>query len=181
MAEKPVEIKMPDNKKLTIKEIAKAILDRDRASKLKAKAFEMMGVDFELHGGEQADRKAEAYAKEITPKTNLRDYLRFCSRKLADSTQGMRAVIRKFWTEKMVDSNTRLEVGPGEQMWKQLACVNVNIKRNPDYYQLVERFEDSGVQEFANIIGLDVKRTLEAIVSEEHAKCLTSVLVNYSK
>jgi hypothetical protein len=93
----------------------------------------------------------------------------------------MRAVIRKFWTEKMVDSNTRLEVGPGEQMWKQLACVNVNIKRNPDYYQLVERFEDSGVQEFANIIGLDVKRTLEAIVSEEHAKCLTSVLVNYSK
>jgi hypothetical protein len=110
MAEKPVEIKMPDNKKLTIKEIAKAILDKDKASKLKARAFEMMGVDFEAHGGEQNDKKTEAYAKEVTKKTNLRDYLRFCSRKFSDCTQGMRAVIKKFWTENMIDSNTRLEV-----------------------------------------------------------------------
>ncbi len=66
-------------------------------------------------------------------------------------------------------------------MWRQLAGVHVNMKRNPDYYQLIDRFEDSGVQEFANIIGLDVKRTHEATSSEEHAKNLTSVLVNYSK
>jgi len=66
-------------------------------------------------------------------------------------------------------------------MWRSLAGTRSKIKKNPDYYKCLSKLQDKGLEDFTGIIGMDVKRTHHAIRSEDHAKKLTNVLLNYSK
>lgn len=66
-------------------------------------------------------------------------------------------------------------------MWREIAGLNAKIKRNPDYYRWINKYEEIGVHDFRSIIVMDVKRTLDNNVHEQLSKSLIAVLVNYSK
>ena len=66
-------------------------------------------------------------------------------------------------------------------MWRILAGLTCKIKLEPGYYKSLTRFNDGSFNEFANIISLDVKRTGDAVVSEDLAAKLTRILLSYAK
>jgi hypothetical protein len=67
------------------------------------------------------------------------------------------------------------------KIWKIVGNINSNIFKNPDYYRALTLYDDPGLDDFKNIIVMDVKRTNAAHTSENHASKLTRVLLNYSK
>jgi Rab-GTPase-TBC domain len=167
-------LSMPDSQKITFKEIIKSILDRDKSEKLQARFYQMMGATGEMERLLSMHKRERLYTKNIMKKVDFEKYLKYCGRK-GDNCTLMRVVIKKFYTtQKEISKETRL------RMWKILADIKTNMKKNPDYYSHLIKFDDKAAQEFSGIIGMDVKRTPDAIASEEHARKLTNILLAYS-
>lgn len=112
MADKESEaIQLPDSNKLTFKEIARVITDKDRANKLKARVYATMGFPTEVEVKEVIRKQEEMYAKAILKKTTFLHYLDFCSRKQTDCSSIVRAVVRKYYMSvQQIDNETRLTV-----------------------------------------------------------------------
>lgn len=167
-------LSMPDSQKITFKEIIKSILDRDKSEKLQARFYQMMGATGEMERLLNMHKREKMYTKTIMKKVEFDKYLKYCGKK-GDSCRLMRVVVRKYYsTQKELDKDTRL------RMWRLLADIKSNMKKNPDYYSYLVKFEDKSAQEFAGIIGMDVKRTPDAIANEEHSRKLTNILLAYS-
>lgn len=165
---------MPDSQKITFKEIIKSILDRDKSEKLQARFYQMMGATGEMDRLLNMSKREKLYTKTIMKKVDFEKYLKYCSKK-GDSCHLMRVVIKKYYTsQKDITKDVRIK------MWKVLADIKTNMRKNPDYYTHLIKIEDKSAQEFAGIIGMDVKRTPDAIVSEDHARKLTNILLGYS-
>lgn len=167
-------LSMPDSQKITFKEIIKSILDRDKSEKLQARFYQMMGATGEMERLLNMNKREKLYTKTIMKKVEFEKYLKYCGKK-GDSCRLMRVVIRKYYsTQKEIDKDTRV------RMWKLLADIKSSMRKNPDYYTHLVKFEDKSAQEFAGIIGMDVKRTPDATANEEHSRKLTNILLAYS-
>ena len=57
----------------------------------------------------------------------------------------------------------------------------MKMKREPFYYQNLSRLKDESFDDFEYIIGLDVKRTPEAMKSAEFAAIMNRILLSYAK
>ena len=66
-------------------------------------------------------------------------------------------------------------------MWKVLAGISAKQRADPEYYFSLSRLQDDSFKDFAHIIDLDVKRTIDALTSEECAHQMNRILLNYAK
>lgn len=66
-------------------------------------------------------------------------------------------------------------------MWKVLAGVSAKQRSDPEYYISLTRLYDDSFKEFARIIDLDVRRTVDSLTSEDFANKLNRILLNYAK
>ena len=109
--EKEEDVKVLDNEILTLKEIAKNIIDKDKAMILKQKAYEGMGIGYLFEEQSLVLRQTEEYAKVVTKKSTLLDYLKFCRKKFCESSERMRGVLRRFYEkEQNITPEIRLRV-----------------------------------------------------------------------
>lgn len=104
-------IALPDSQKITFKEIAKSVVHRDKAEKLKARACAIMGAVLETEESRQQKKHDEKYVRTAAKKTTLDKYLAFLSAKPAECSALARSVIFEFWAkEKDMNGPTRLNV-----------------------------------------------------------------------
>ena len=175
-------IALPDSQKITFKEIAKSLLSKDKANRLKERAYALMGSVFSTEEQKLKDKNDDRYTRTALQRTTIDKYLAFLSGKPSECSTLSRYVILQFWLkEKDINGPTRLNVTLNNQIWKAIAGINANMLKNPDYYKALFLYKDSGCEEFLSIIAMDVKRTPGTSDSEELSKRLTNVLVNYSK
>lgn len=66
-------------------------------------------------------------------------------------------------------------------MWRVLAGIPAKQKTDSEYYITLSRLHDDSFTDFANIISLDVKRTVEAMNSEDFSRKMYRILLNYAK
>lgn len=102
---------MPDKKKLTFKEIVGSILDYGSARALKKKVFFLKGQLAEYECLKERKKKNESFAKAVTKKFSLDEFMQFCNKKLYDCPLQTKIVLRRYWTHMpTVDAETRLKV-----------------------------------------------------------------------
>ena len=104
-------IALPDSQKITFKEIARSVMNRDKAKKLKARAYTLMGAVLDTDEARLKQKINEKYTHTALKRTTLDKYLAFLSGKPSECSNLSRAVIQKFWTkEKEINGPTRLNV-----------------------------------------------------------------------
>jgi hypothetical protein len=104
-------IVLPDSQKITFKEIAKSVTNRDKAKKLKARAYAIMGAVIETDESRAQQKNDEKYTRTALKKTTLDKYLVFLARKCSECSRLSREVIKRFWiNEKDINGPTRLNV-----------------------------------------------------------------------
>lgn len=108
-------IALPDSQKITFKEIARSVTNRDKAKKLKARAYAIMGIVLETEESKKAKKSEEKYTKTAVKRTTLDKYLAFLSTKPSECSKLSRGVIFQFWVnEKEINGPTRLNVTPSQ-------------------------------------------------------------------
>lgn len=103
---------LPDSKKLTFKEIARSLLNKEKAQKLKDRAMFIMGLTTEMESKKRVEKTEDQYLKSVLKNADLDNYLLFLARQPSDCSQLARTTIHKLWlNEPEISGPTRLNVG----------------------------------------------------------------------
>ena len=104
-------IELPDSNKITFKHIARSLMNREKANKLKARAYILMGQLNEMEIKKKSRKTEDQYIKVALQKTTLDRYLMCLAKYPADCSPLSKATITKFWmNEKTILEPTRLNV-----------------------------------------------------------------------
>lgn len=163
--------------KVSMKELAKAVINLDTCNRLREKAFVLVGLPGELLKKKETLKKEKAYSRAVVKKTPMKTYLVYMSKQLSEPSTMVRAVLRKYWQ----DSSYPMDPVLRRKLWLVASGTYAKIAKNRDYYRCLCLIKDKAYQEFSSIITLDIERTVDSSKKPEIYEKLIRILTNYCK